>query len=742
MLNPMSACVTLQSCAPGLLLACLSAVVPAMATPASVYRLTSTGTSIRLEAGVHAPRLLSLGKRGGSQWLNQSADSLPDHIVTDHGDQRVEWHLNSALSRADPKEIAFVYDADAPRLRLTWWWRARSAQGPLEHGIRILNRSSASVWLPLQPSLRYDWRIDSARALSRFWVEKGAGTPSAVGTHRDALVAGDRWIGTSSTYAHPAGGEPREMIPYLLVERADGDRVGWYLGIEFSGRTRITLERSAGTLKGDAGLNPDPGPYRTRLLPGASFETPTVFLGAFRGDADDAGNELRPWVRAVLNNPTTLRNPAYPLLTNNSWGSGMAVDEALARRMIVDSRELGLEMFDLDAGWFRAVGDWHADPAKFPHGLAVLADFAHQAGLRFGIWVDWAQAGVSTAPGALNVDDPKVRDWLIADPPPGWQHNEPFKGITIDLGVPAAHDWAATELERLVNDNHLDLLEHDGYLVAQGSTRDNHPATPPDPGTVRQYEDAGFQWADASNSTDVSYHAARAYYDLQQGLRRRHPGLLLEICNDGGRMIDFGSAAHGDYFSITDSYDPLSNRRAFYDASHLLPSAMLESYVEQWPAPSLDAFRYMLRSGMMGWLTLMTDSSRWTPEQHAAARAEFELYKTALRPLIRAADLYHVGERPDGVHWDGIEYLSPSRGRGVLYAFRGSSPDEPAHRFVLRGLDPDRRYRIRFHDRGARGDYVASGVELLRTGIEVQLAEPQSSELVFISTIRADRSAR
>ncbi len=725
-----------------LLVAAQFAIGSAAAAPSSPRRLASAQTSIELEAGVHAPRLLSLGWRGGSQWLNQSADKLPDHIITDHGDQPVVWHLNAALSRSNPKEIAFVYDADAPRLRLTWWWRARAARGPLEHGISILNRASESVWLPLQPSLRYAWRIDSARTLNRFWVEKGAGTPSDVGTHRDALAEGDKWTGTSSSYAHPAEGQPREIIPYLLIERTDGDHVGWYLGIEFSGRVRITLARSPGMLSGDAGLNPDPGPYRTRLVPGGSFEAPTVLLGAFRGDADDAGNELRPWVRVVLNNPATLRNPGYPLLTNNSWGSGMAVDEALAQRMILDSRALGLEMFDLDAGWFRAVGDWHADPAKFPHGLASLADFAHQAGLRFGLWVDWAQAGVSTAPGALNVYDRKVRDWLIADPPPDWQHSEPFKGITIDLGVPAAHDWAAAETERLVSENHLDLLEHDGYLVAQGSARAGHPAAPPNATTLRQYEDAGFQWIDASNTTDVSYHATRAYYDIQERLRRQHPGLLLEICNDGGRMVDFGSAAHGDYFSITDTYDPLSNRRAFFDASHVLPPAMLESYVEQWPTPNLDAFRYMLRSGMMGWFTLMLDSGRWTPEQHAAARAEFDLYKAALRPLIRAADLYHVGDRPGGVHWDGIEYFSPASGRGVLYAFRGIDREQPSHHFVLRGLAADHSYRIRFHDRGAHSDYVASGAELLRSGVEVQLAEPLTSELVFISAIRADRSAR
>ena len=129
-------------------------------------------------------------------------------------------------------------------------------------------------------------------------------------------------------------------------------------------------------------------------------------------------------------------------------------------------------------------------------------------------------------------------------------------------------------------------------------------------------------------------------------------------------------AAHGDYFSITDTYDPLSNRRAFYDASYVLPAAMLESYVEKWPAPRPENFLYMLRSGMMGWLTLMQDTSAWTPEQHEAARQAIALYKRELRPLIRDARLYHVSARPDGVHWDGMEYWDPAtrKGRGLCFS--------------------------------------------------------------------------
>jgi len=646
----------------------------------------------------------------------------------------VNWRLDRGASRFESKDIQIVYVADSPPLKAVWRWRARAEHGPIEHSVSIQNLGDEPVWLPLQPSLSFDWEVDPRSPLERFWVEKGADVPSPEGTHLDALVDGDTWQGTSSTYAIPAPDRAREMIPYLLVDEPAGDRRGWYVGIEFSGRTHMTLRRAGASLRGEAGLDPMPGPYKTRVPPRGTFETPTIFVGAFRGGPDGAGNIVRRWVRAVLNNARTLANPSYPLLVNNSWGSGMAVDEALAHRMIEQSSQLGLEMFHLDAGWFRDVGDWQANPGKFPRGIASVADFAHQHGLKFGLWVDWTQAGTSSQPGALNVHDPAIKDWLIADPPTGWKHSEPFKGITIDLGVPAARQWAQRELERIVSDYHLDMLEHDGYLVAQGSSRMDHPAAPPDPATLKIYEDSGFLWVEGSNSTDVSDHATRSYYAIYDELRRHHPNLFLEVCNDGGRMVDFGSAAHGDYFSVTDTYDPLANRRAFYDASYVLPPAMLESYVENYPAPRIENFRYVLRSGMLGWFSLMLDASQWTLEQREAAQREFALYKSRLRPLIRDADVYHVADRPDGVHWDGMEYYSTRLRRGVLYAFRGSASDLPTHRFRLSGLKPAGRYRLSFQDNPA-ADRELTGESLMQMGVDVGLALPLSSDLIFFEEV-------
>jgi hypothetical protein len=715
-------------------LACVLVGTAALgATQPQPVQLASADTRVTLAAGEQAPRLLRLALRDGHGWNNRAAEALPAAVEVGGASRTLTWRLDRSASRHAPRLVEFVYRCESPRLKLTWSWQARAAFGPLEHHILIENLGDDEVWLPLQPSVRFDWQLARGARLERFWVEKGADTPSAAGTHRDAMRDGDTWQGTSSTYARPVRGAAREMIPYVLVgEGAPG--ANWYLGIEYSARTRIALRRAGTSLQGEAGLNPEPGPYRTRLAPRTRFATPPVFLGAARGGADGAGNVLRRWVREVLNNPHTVAAASYPLLVSNSWGSGMAVDAALARRMIDDAAALGLEMFHLDAGWFREVGNWQPDPRKFPQGIAALADYAHGRGLRFGLWVDWAQAATSSAPGALNLADPTVRDWLIADPPAGWRHTEPFKGITIDLGVPAAQAWVQRELERMVTDYHLDMLEHDGYLLAQGSTRTDHPAAPPE-GATRVYEDSGFLWADASNATDVSDHATRAYYEIYAQLRARHPQLLLEICNDGGRMVDFGSAAHGDYFSITDTYDPLSNRRAFYDASYLLPPAMLESYVAAAAAPRLENFRYVLRSGMLGWFSLMQDAGRWSAEQRAAAQHELDLYKQELRPLIRAADLYHVGARPDGVNWDGIEYYSAQLGRGVLYAFRGSGPDA-MHRFQLRGLDPAGHYAVRFNDHVAPVQ-VLRGTQLMRVGVPVTLTVPVSSELVFFERLRA-----
>jgi hypothetical protein len=78
-----------------------------------------------------------------------------------------------------------------------------------------------------------------------------------------------------------------------------------------------------------------------------------------------------------------------------------------------------------------------------------------------------------------------------------------------------------------------------------------------------------------------------------------------------------------------------------------------------------------------------------------------------------------------------VQYWDPARGEGVVFAFRGSTPDEARHRFALAGLDPARHYKLHFQD-GSSPDRTATGSELMQ-GLEVSLAMPLSSELIFLT---------
>ncbi|WP_245535312.1 glycoside hydrolase family 27 protein [Segniliparus rotundus] len=79
----------------------------------------------------------------------------------------------------------------------------------------------------------------------------------------------------------------------------------------------------------------------------------------------------------------------------NSWNSGIDINDQSIRGTIdamVSSgmRDAGYSYVNLDAGWAApersSTGELAADPQRFPFGLKPLADYAHERGLRFGLY--------------------------------------------------------------------------------------------------------------------------------------------------------------------------------------------------------------------------------------------------------------------------------------------------------------------------------------------------------------------
>ncbi|MCX7839174.1 MAG: alpha-galactosidase [Anaerolineae bacterium] len=70
-----------------------------------------------------------------------------------------------------------------------------------------------------------------------------------------------------------------------------------------------------------------------------------------------------------------------------SWyGLYTAIDETILCRVFDGLNDLPFDVLQVDDGWQRQVGDWQAN-AKFPSGMAALADTIKNTGRKAGLWL-------------------------------------------------------------------------------------------------------------------------------------------------------------------------------------------------------------------------------------------------------------------------------------------------------------------------------------------------------------------
>ena len=85
-------------------------------------------------------------------------------------------------------------------------------------------------------------------------------------------------------------------------------------------------------------------------------------------------------------------------LLNNWENTGFDFNQASLALLMKDAKDLGVEMFLLDDGWFgnkyprkddhAGLGDWEATKSKLPGGIPALVKSAKEAGVKFGLWIE------------------------------------------------------------------------------------------------------------------------------------------------------------------------------------------------------------------------------------------------------------------------------------------------------------------------------------------------------------------
>ena len=655
---------------------------PAETTPGATarWKLQTADTTLLIGLGPdHRPTVLELSSPAGWNWTaTPSPFPLVSQAVVAGAARALDWAFHRATEeKTDGTKIVLLFTNADPALELTSIWHARSGPGPVRHTMSIRNRAAQPVTIGEQESL--DLRVvGPGNDTSVWYINDDGSLPDPTGVFHDQLAAGYQKTLRFS--------EDQDFIPFAAVD-ANGAH-GIYLGWEWSlGRMAIAAHSAP---RGAAIKAGNGDSFKTDLEPGETFEVPPAFLGAYQGDLDEAANSLRKYLFQYSMPAVLKKDASYPKVEWNAFaptGKGQGSWDSTETKyypFMDDIAPLGFEEVVLDVGWWPgdATHKPHppvGDPVDWPSGILAASDYAHQLGLRFGLY---------------------------------WNCNPP---MTTLAGIQHRQEDARYLYDKF----RIDFFRSDGTDGNVLQTGGHGPGTR------------------AHSAEDAGYWQTKGYYEVLDSLYASIPNFSYENCSGGGRIKDYGILKRSVKIQNQDRYYPIDARRSFYDASHALHPVQLAALCGSWAEWQAAGSVYEFRSSSMGAAYWHPDAPNgrnggpvWSDSQKALIKEAVQTYKTWLRPLIRTANLYHVFPRPDDKRWDGIEYYDPAAKKGAVYVFRPDSP-APSQVIRLKGLEPQARYWL-WSEEGALTAMERSGAELMQQGLHAQLPQRFSSDILFI----------
>ena len=180
---------------------------------------------------------------------------------------------------------------------------------------------------------------------------------------------------------------PHNRFPSLRSIAMARPRKQWercFFGVlHWSGDFEITVEQSFGKrVSVTGGIGTFDSNYA--IQPGESFETP-AFTGGYSTRGFERMSEiLYDWQLDALMPRGCSSDKAHavrPVIYNSWYPFEFNVSEENCMALIDRCAEIGVEMFVIDDGWMpgrvdasAGLGDWIADPKRFPHGLEFISD--------------------------------------------------------------------------------------------------------------------------------------------------------------------------------------------------------------------------------------------------------------------------------------------------------------------------------------------------------------------------------
>ena len=543
----------------------------------------------------------------------------------------------------------------------------------VNHGKTVFLNRALSAQLDL-PDANYDF-IQFAGSWSR---ERHL--------HRSHLRPGTQSISSLRTASS------HQENPFFMLARPHTDNnQGAVFGFNFvySGNFLDSVEVDQfDTTRVLIGINPDE--FGWKLNSGDSFQTPEVIFSYTDNGFNALSQQLGAFYAQHLINPH-FAHQERPILINNWEATFMDFTEDKLMPIVERAKELGIEMFVLDDGWFghrdddrSSLGDWFVDEKKFNHGIAGFAKRVHDLDMKFGLWFE---------PEMISIDSKLYQthpEWMIKTPGRGQTPGR--HQFVLDMSRQEVVDYLFGLMSHIIQDAKLDYIKWD----MNRNITEMYGADLP-----------------ADQQLEFSHRYILGVYDLYDRLTKAFPDVLFESCASGGGRFDLGMMYYAPQAWCSDDTDAIERIKIQDGTSYGYTPSMWGAHVSAVPndqvgrLTSIDTRAKVAYFGAFGYELDVTELS---DEEQATIKQQVAFYKQ-YRKLFQFGTFYRL-ETPDtSDNVYGWETVSPDKQTAIGMRYQILNGANPAYiRYYFKGLDPERHYTVN------DGSEVFSGAELMNAG--------------------------
>lgn len=618
-----------------------------------------------------------------------SIPGLPSTYVERAGEAAsVEILLADAPSGAEVR-LSYTIFRDLPVVARSV--RIRNAGG---QRLRLTCAMSASLDLP-----DAEWELVG---LSGMWA-------------RERRVTTRRLAAGRQSVSSPRGASGHEHNPFLVLKRPlateeTGEAYGFSLVYSGNFLAEAEVDPFEAT-RVRLGINPEG--FAWSLEPGAEFAAPEavlVYSNAGLGSLSEAYHRL---YRERLARGTWRDRPR-PVLINNWEGTYFDFSEEKLLGIATVAKEMGIELFVLDDGWFGArdddtssLGDWFVDRRKLPGGIDGLARKIEALGLSFGLWIE---PEMISERSRLFAEHP---DWAIGVP--GRPRTESRNQYVLDMSRPEIVDHLFEVLSDVLGSAPISYVKWD---MNRNITEPYSLGLPPD----RQGE--------------FFHRYILGVYELYDRLTRAFPGILFESCAGGGGRFDPGLLAFAPQAWTSDDTDAIERLKIQWGTSLCYPLSSMGAHVSAVPNHQVGRITPLATRAAVAFFGVFgyeLDPTTMSADERRAVADQVAFYAEH-RDLLQRGRFLRLRSPFEG---DGNETawmtVSADTHRAIVGCYQVlNRPSAGPGRLRLRGLDPAASYRVSVWP--SRGDgveranaFVRGGDELMSIGLFLGAAREETA---------------